>query len=296
LARKVSELQGCSELMPVLAAPEAPGPSCEALWPCSGPQDVGRQLQACSELVVTQAAAAAAAADEAGGAPMAPMLVVPRIPAADADPISRPPLLPRPSPSGSWASSTATLVDADDVGLESVTVVSDLRDRLRRAELAIVERDRRIELLEVRLLAADHRGAGASAQQDTSWAAPRSVPPPSCSILLAHAEEALRIQKLRDQEDIEIEACVEAACRKSDTLLRKIAGLGGVEEPEQQWISLMSAHEDCRDRLAQIEAIVQRRVEQLPPGDSELKVCRAVRGLCVGVQRFTARRWALADM
>jgi len=60
-----------------------------------------------------------------------------------------------------------------------------------------------------------------------------------------------------------------------------------------QWMSLMAAHEDCKERLEKIEALVQRRSEQLPPGDAELRICRAVRGLCIGAQRVPARRWSL---
>merc|ERR1719336_530608 len=110
------------------------------------------------------------------------------------------------------------------------------------------------------------------------------------------AESAFALEQSRRQqelEDSELEAQVDVACQKSEALLSKISGLGTVEEPELQWSSLMAANEDCRDRLAQIEAIVQRRVEQLPPGDAELRVCQAVRGLCIGVQRAPPRRWTL---
>lgn len=55
----------------------------------------------------------------------------------------------------------------------------------------------------------------------------------------------------------------------------------------------MTTNEELKDRLKQIETLVQRRVDQLPAGDAELRLCRAVRGLCVGTgQRVQAsRRW-----
>lgn len=147
---------------------------------------------------------------------------------------------------------------------------SDLEERLVRAELLLKERDQRIGSLEEKLRQVN----------EGSWA--------------ARGERA----SLQDQSDVhsdpDLEAQVDEACRKSEVLLRKISGLGIDEDPELQWCSLMAANEDCRDRLAQIEALVQRRVEQLPPGDAELRICRAVRGLCVGAQRSTTRRWALA--
>lgn len=326
-ARRPSELQGCSELMPVEAAEplglwaervcqDACGPPerfqaysdhlVQLPLDMQGGQETrklrdmcawpdARQLQACSELIVAQAAAPAAGGDEAGGAPVP---VVPRAATVDAELLSKPP--PMPIPRSPSLAPAAPRTEGEGASATSA-MVSDLRERLRRAELAIEERDRRIESLEAQLRAGAAPAAAAPAEAARSalaavCASAAKLPPSSVSELIEHTEEALRVQRQRDDEDVEIEACVEAACRKSETLIRKIAGLGGVEEPEQQWIALMSAHEDCRDRLAQIESLVQRRVEQLPPGDSELKVCRAVRGLCVGVQRFSLRRWALADM
>lgn len=135
------------------------------------------------------------------------------------------------------------------------------------------ERDRRIEGLEEQV----QKHTAAEASQAASSSEPYL---PSC------ANQDIEV-------DPELEANVDSAIRRSEALLSKLSGLGHMEEPEQQWKSLMFAHEDCRDRLAQIEALVQRRVEQLPPGDVELRVCRTVRGLCVGAQRAPTRRWAL---
>lgn len=96
-----------------------------------------------------------------------------------------------------------------------------------------------------------------------------------------------------DEEESDIIAEMEAVCAKSELLLQKMSNFHAAQEPERQWAALMAEREDCKDRLSQIEALVQRRVDQLPAGDVELRVCRAVRGLCVGSQKVMPRRWAL---
>lgn len=96
-----------------------------------------------------------------------------------------------------------------------------------------------------------------------------------------------------DEEESDVVAAIGAVCAKSEQLLQKMSSLSDNEEPERQWAALMAEREDCKERLSQIEALVQRRVDQLPAGDAERRICRAVRGLCVGSQRMKTRRWVL---
>lgn len=180
------------------------------------------------------------------------------------------------------SSSSSSVPSAPTDGSEVVSAAQSLSagppalaHRLYHAECAIVERDQRIEMLEMRL-----RELEASSSGTTAPAMSLPHPPPRAVV--------------SEDESEEIVADVQAAVSKSQYLIEKLSDLHKWEEPERQWSALMSAHEDCKDRLAQIEALVQRRVDQLPSGDVELRVCRAVRGLCVGAQRLVPRRWALS--
>lgn len=145
----------------------------------------------------------------------------------------------------------------------------DFAQRALQAERALADRDRRIEALEARV------------REMSNGPAHRHERPERPS------------ERLELGEDSDLEAEIEAVCAKSEQLLQRLAGLDSVEEPERQWASLMSERADCKERLSQIEALVQKRVDQLPAGDAELRVCRAVRGLCVGSQRVVPRRWTL---
>jgi len=170
--------------------------------------------------------------------------------------------------------------------------VSDLEERLLKAELLIKERDQQIEALQGQLskFTAQDKVAGSLASFTTmDSSANRDIDFDMCRISYGADGSCL----VDFPCDANLEAQVDDAVRKSEALLNKISSLGTVEEPEMQWRALMAANEDCKDRLEQIEALVQRRVEQLPPGEAELRVCRAVRGLCVGAQRYIPRRWAL---
>jgi len=90
-------------------------------------------------------------------------------------------------------------------------------------------------------------------------------------------EEALRLLQQREEESEELEASVEAAVRKSEDLLREMSGLCDAPEPERQ---RRRPQDDCRGRLLQVDSLVQRRMEQLPAGDPELKMCRLIRSVC----------------
>jgi len=164
---------------------------------------------------------------------------------------------------------------------------SELSRRLKEAEDCILEKDQRLEWLEhhVRELSvrATPRPIAANSEGCAGVGASCATKPGDTTSAGGEAAE----------EDLL--ADVEALVVKSDELLRKMSDLGVGEEPERQWAALMAAHEECKERLALIEALVQRRVDQLPVGDSELRVCRAVRGLCVGAQRAVSRRWALGS-
>lgn len=85
-------------------------------------------------------------------------------------------------------------------------------------------------------------------------------------------------------------------CRRSERLLEKLQDLESAAEPERQWQSLMENCEDAKTRLSQIEELVQRRLQQLPAGDKELRLCRAIKGLCVGAQKVTPRRWSVTEL
>lgn len=144
----------------------------------------------------------------------------------------------------------------------------DFAQRALQAERALADRDRKIEALEARVREMS-TGAG-------------------------ERERVYRLEdRLDEEEESDIVSEMEAVCAKSEQLLQKMSNFQDAEEPERQWAALMAEREDCKERLSQIEALVQRRVEQLPAGDAELRVCRAVRGLCVGSQRVMTRRWAL---
>lgn len=79
--------------------------------------------------------------------------------------------------------------------------------------------------------------------------------------------------------------------RKSDRLLRSMIALDSGEEVKQQWSAVMTSHEDYKERLSKIEALVAKRSDQLQMGDQELKLCRQIRGLCNGAQKST-RKWS----
>lgn len=87
-------------------------------------------------------------------------------------------------------------------------------------------------------------------------------------------------------------ARMQAAVRKSEDLLREMSGLCDAPEPERQ---RRRPQDDCRGRLLQVDSLVQRRMEQLPAGDPELKMCRLIRSVCSGAPRSPARRWSVTQ-
>lgn len=95
-------------------------------------------------------------------------------------------------------------------------------------------------------------------------------------------------------EDFELAtaADLEAVYLKSEDLVRAMAAVDCGEEVQHQWAALMMKNEDYKDRIARIEQLVARRAGQLASGDEELRLCRAVRGLCVGSQK-PGRRWSI---
>jgi hypothetical protein len=96
------------------------------------------------------------------------------------------------------------------------------------------------------------------------------------------------------EEDFELAtaADLEAVYQKSEDLVRAMAAVDCGEEVQHQWAALMMKNEDYKDRIARIEQLVARRAHQLSSGDDELRLCRAVRGLCVGSQK-PGRRWSI---
>jgi hypothetical protein len=95
-------------------------------------------------------------------------------------------------------------------------------------------------------------------------------------------------------EDYELAtaADLEAVYQKSEDLVRAMTAVDCGEEVQHQWAALMMKNEDYKDRIARIEQLVARRAQQLSSGDDELRLCRAVRGLCVGSQK-PGRRWSI---
>lgn len=144
--------------------------------------------------------------------------------------------------------------------------------RALQAERALADRDQRIEALEARV------------REMSTGAGERFDRPERQGVRLGEEEE-----------ETDIVAEMDEVCAKTEQLLQKLAKFYDAEEPERQWAALMAEREDCKGRLSQIEALVQRRVDQLPAGHAELRVCRAVRGLCVGSQKVVPRRWTLTD-
>jgi len=82
---------------------------------------------------------------------------------------------------------------------------------------------------------------------------------------------------------------------KSEVLLQTVMALdmdGDYSTP--QTASSMRINEDLKDRLAQIEILV-RRAEHMLTSDRELRLCQAIRGLCVGVKTNGIRRLVFTD-
>eukprot|EP00931_Biecheleriopsis_adriatica_P041591 TRINITY_DN23761_c0_g1_i1.p1 TRINITY_DN23761_c0_g1~~TRINITY_DN23761_c0_g1_i1.p1 ORF type:complete len:171 (-),score=34.70 TRINITY_DN23761_c0_g1_i1:174-686(-) len=140
---------------------------------------------------------------------------------------------------------------------------SDLVQRMHLAECGHREKDLRIASLEARIRELEGGTVGQSCLSDGGGSV--------------------------DEE-------MDAAIRKSEALLCKMSALDGIDEPEMQWAAMMAANEDYKDRLVQIESLVQRRIDQLKmTSDPEVRLCRAVRGLCIGSQRTTPRRWSVSS-
>lgn len=168
------------------------------------------------------------------------------------------------TPSSSSASTRAPSPHSS--GLAQAESRSDSSSVVRRLEANIRAKDLRIAALEARVLELESGSNYAQYVMWNSWGSYR--------------------------ESLELE--VEAAVKKSEALLQKMSALDVADEPEMQWAALMAAHEDCKERLSQIENLVQRRTEQLSSGDTELRLCRSIRGLCVGSQKTLPRRWVLS--
>eukprot|EP00928_Gymnodinium_smaydae_P043282 TRINITY_DN29035_c0_g1_i2.p1 TRINITY_DN29035_c0_g1~~TRINITY_DN29035_c0_g1_i2.p1 ORF type:complete len:490 (+),score=65.77 TRINITY_DN29035_c0_g1_i2:148-1617(+) len=169
-------------------------------------------------------------------------------------------------------------------------VNASLAERLLQAERSLLDKDRQIEALELQVR---DTTLGSSSGSDAGGT---SITCSTCATCAAGAAASANAAWSVEQSTVleEVSEELDHVVGKSEDLIRKMSDLNVSEEPERQWAALMAAHEDCKERLSQIETLVQRRVEQLPAGDSELRVCRAVRGLCVGAQRVVPRRWALA--
>lgn len=109
--------------------------------------------------------------------------------------------------------------------------------------------------------------------------------------LEAARSEATREMKFCDGQSLDerLAVGVEYALQKSEELLESMCALDSGEEVKQQWSAMMTSHENHKDRLAKIEALVVKRSEQLQTGDPEFKLCRQVRGLCMGAQKQTRK-------
>jgi len=92
-------------------------------------------------------------------------------------------------------------------------------------------------------------------------------------------------------EELATSADIDKVLRKSEELLRSMNALDSGEEVKQQWSAVMTSHEDYKDRMSKIEALVAKRWEQLQIGDPELRLCRQIRGVCNGAQKLT-RKWS----
>lgn len=166
--------------------------------------------------------------------------------------------------------------------------------RLLLAERAQLEKDLRIEALESRVRELESNFGGSRSGNSSSCGSLTNSSRPSHPGL----REAVRCTVFSDADNISegsLDADVDAAVQKSEELLKKMSALDALDEPEMQWAAMMSAHEETKDKLSQIEMLVQRRIDSLRPADPELRLCRAVRGLCVGSQRTLPRRWALSS-
>merc|ERR1712130_898399 len=138
---------------------------------------------------------------------------------------------------------------------------SDLSNRLFQAEQSLFEKDRRIEALENRVRELSNAGQAKNGS---------CISQPHYSHLQSGAPRCWPVSaQLAANEEEELTADVDAVICKSEDLLMKMSDLQESNEPERQWTALMAAHEDCKERLSQIEMIVQRRIEQLPAGDTE---------------------------
>ncbi|CAE7248492.1 ecmA [Symbiodinium necroappetens] len=156
---------------------------------------------------------------------------------------------------------------------QAVGPVAMWAERVRRAEQAMLQKDLTIECLEerVRQLEQSTQRCGQSSSTSSSLTSIRGQMP------YQGDDEASDAGSLNAEMD--------AAVAKSEALLRRMSALDYSAEPELQWAAMMAAHEESKEKLSQIEQLVQRRIEQLKPGDRELKICRAVRGVCVSSQR-----------
>lgn len=162
---------------------------------------------------------------------------------------------------------------------QAVGPVAMWAERVRRAEQAMLQKDLTIECLEerVRQLEQSTQRCGQSSSTSSSLTSIRGQMP------YQGDDEASDAGSLNAEMD--------AAVAKSEALLRRMSALDYSAEPELQWAAMMAAHEESKEKLSQIEQLVQRRIGQLKPGDRELKICRAVRGVCVSSQRSVPRKW-----
>lgn len=169
-------------------------------------------------------------------------------------------------------------------GIDASARADSLVERLRQAELVILEKEQRIRELEARN---------------------RFLEEERCIIMTGHADDH-EFESDRREGGTTMNAAAESVddcyasaadlervCDKSEELVRAMAALDCGEEVKQQWAALMSSNEDYKDRLRRIESMAAMRMKSLPSGDTELRLCRAVRGLCVGAERRNGRRWSL---
>eukprot|EP00928_Gymnodinium_smaydae_P072859 TRINITY_DN56145_c0_g1_i1.p1 TRINITY_DN56145_c0_g1~~TRINITY_DN56145_c0_g1_i1.p1 ORF type:complete len:369 (+),score=53.40 TRINITY_DN56145_c0_g1_i1:54-1109(+) len=153
-------------------------------------------------------------------------------------------------------SATAAQSFKHSLGAAHTPGLKEVELRLQNAERAILEKDEQIKALSEQLRDVAQKHSTSSEEYATA-------------------------------ADID---CVHA---KSQLLLNKMLALDDVDDPACQWRSLMASLEDYKDRVAKIEAMVTKRVEQRPTGDGEMRLCRSIRGICLGAQRSTPRRWVL---
>lgn len=160
---------------------------------------------------------------------------------------------------------------------QAVGPVAMWAERVRRAEQAMLQKDLTIECLEERVRQLEQSNQRCS-QSSTSSS-------------LTSIRGQMPYQGDDEASDAgSLNAEMDAAVAKSEALLRRMSALDYSAEPELQWAAMMAAHEESKEKLSQIEHLVQRRIEQLKPGDRELKICRAVRGVCVSSQRSVPRK------